>query len=115
MQILEMSWKNIAKRVAWIIAFLAGVTSILTWYNSIGTAYTLHNRTVGSTLINVKPKLTASKDNHVCLAKSGTEVRLIDEFESFGSIEHFWQKVEVENGSCKGKVGWVAIENIVKI
>ena len=76
-------------------------------------SHVLINKSVGTTLVTSESGLNAAHDKskHVCMAIAGTKITLLEETaDQFGMV--WWQKIKIDDGKCKGKIGWVARENI---
>jgi hypothetical protein len=52
-----------------------------------------------------------SEGNQVCMAEDGTKITILDKA-PYMKIQNFWLKIQAHNGSCEGKEGWVAQENV---
>ena len=46
----------------------------------------------------------------LCSVEDGSNIKLLDEITNFTT----WIKVEVVDGTCKGKIGWTGKENLIK-
>ena len=76
-------------------------------------SHILENSLAGITLVKTIPgrKNLTDKSTHVCKAISGTSIKLLGEpLQKSASSE--WQEIEIKDGQCKGKTGWVSTENI---
>ncbi|WP_394375338.1 hypothetical protein [Stutzerimonas frequens] len=88
----------------------------INYNNSVPLAkrqYTLRNANGGSVLIVSKPtvQVASIQSEHVCMAFAGTPIILDGEAVQEFGID-MWQRVQVLEGPCKDKVGWVALSNI---
>lgn len=75
--------------------------------------YVLRNQINGATLLVDKPSLDAAMnpEQHVCMAPAGTSISLTGKTAKMGQIDK-WREVEIIDGECAKKRGWVSMENI---
>ncbi|MBW1931165.1 MAG: hypothetical protein JRH08_18990 [Deltaproteobacteria bacterium] len=75
-------------------------------------SYVLRNPGGGSVLVVSLPSIEAVTDQskHICLAIAGTPISLLPETVKKNGIE--WRKIEIKEGLCAGKIGWVVTENV---
>jgi hypothetical protein len=65
----------------------------------------------GKASIFSEPTSTFDQSNVICTALGGTPIRLLGETVSLSVIME-WEKVEITDGRCAGKVGWATTDNI---
>lgn len=66
----------------------------------------------GPAYVFSEPRIQADmQDSIICTALGGTPIHLLGETAPQTGIK-MWEKVQITDGQCAGKVGWATIENI---
>lgn len=75
--------------------------------------FVLRNAGGGSVLVMKKPDMTSpnNEENQICTVIAGTSITLLAEKAKYHGLD-YWQKVKISEGTCTGKIGWVANDNI---